>query len=163
MSKQNSFDWALWFQWMVVSAAAWVIGRYLFPSLATVTIGLALGTLQWFLLKSRIEDAWWWIVASAFGWAIGSVLLILLIPESFDVFAGLILGLSLGTFQWIVLSRFVHWSGWWIIVNIIAWTTGMALFPGIILTGVIAGLITATALTVMFMYPKQKELPREDS
>jgi hypothetical protein len=163
MSDQNSFDWAFWFQWMVISAAAWLIGRYLFPSLATVTIGLALGILQWFLLKSRIDDAWWWIVASAFGWALGSVLLILLVPESFDIFAGLIIGLTLGTFQWIVLSRFVRWSGWWIIVNIIAWTTGMALFPGIVLTGVISGLITATALTIMFMYPKQQVLLREDS
>lgn len=163
MSNQNSFDWAFWFQWMVATAAAWVLGRFLFPALATVTIGLAIGILQWFLLKSRIQDAWWWIVASAFGWALGSFLVLLLIPEELDVFAGLIIGLTIGTAQWMILSRFVHWSGWWIVVNIIAWTTGMALFPGIVLTGVMAGLITATAVTLMFKNPKQHENLRGDS
>jgi hypothetical protein len=159
MSNQNPFDWAFWFQWMLATAAAWVIGRLLFPSLATVTIGLAIGILQWFLLKSRILDAWWWIVASAFGWALGSFLVLLLIPEELDVFASLIIGLSMGSAQWIVLSRFTYRSGWWIVVNIIAWTTGMALFPGIVLTGVMAGLITATAVAFMFKNPKPQEFP----
>lgn len=158
MSNHNSFDWAFWFQWMVATAAAWVIGRFLFPSLSTVIIGLAIGILQWFLLKSRIPNAWWWIVVSAFGWALGSLLVLMLIPEGLDVFAGLIFGLTTGTAQWIVLSRFVRWSGWWIVVNIIAWTTGMALFPGIVLTGVMAGLITATAVTLLFKNPKEYEI-----
>jgi hypothetical protein len=48
-------------------------------------------------------------------------------------------------------------------VNIIAWTTGMALFPGIVLTGVMAGLITATAVTLMFKNPKQQEVLSGDS
>lgn len=155
MSIQISFDWAFWFQWMVSTATGWVIGSLLFPSLATVTIGVALGVLQWFILKSKIEDAWWWIVATAFGWGVGSVIVLLVLPETLDLLAGIVFGLTLGLAQWIVLSRFVRWSGWWIVANVIAWTTAMGLFPGFILPGVIAGLITATAIAWLFTFPKE--------
>jgi hypothetical protein len=157
MTKSSSFDWAFWFQWMVATAAGWVIGTLLFPGLATVTIGVALGVLQWFLLKSWIREAWWWIVATAFGWALGSLIFLLFFPEEMVVAAGLVFGLTTGLAQWIVISRFVRWSGWWVIASVVAWTTGIALFPGIVLPGVIAGLISATAIAWLFTFPKVPE------
>ena len=96
-------------------------------------------------------------MATAFGWGLGSFLTLLLLPEDLDALAGLLLGLSTGLSQWIVLSRFVRWSGWWIVANVIAWTTATGLFPGLFLPGVMAGLITATVITWLFLFPKLLE------
>lgn len=117
-----------------------------------------MGILQWLILQRRLQNAWWWILATTLGWMVGSIIIILLLPEGMDFTAGLILGLTMGSAQWLVLRQEIHWSGWWIVINIIAWTSGFALLPGIILSGVIAGLITATALELLFRYPKPEEV-----
>lgn len=156
--KAFSIDWSLWFQWLMATSIGWVLGRFLLPNLAFVVIGLAMGILQWLILQRRLQNAWWWILATTLGWMVGSIIIILLLPEGMDFTAGLILGLTMGSAQWLVLRQEIHWSGWWIVINIIAWTSGFALLPGIILSGVIAGLITATALELLFRYPKPEEV-----
>jgi hypothetical protein len=155
--KISSFDWALWFQWLMATSIGWVLGRFLLPNLAFVVIGIALGILQWLILQQRFQNAWWWIVATALGWTLGSVITIVALPAGMDFTAGVILGTTTGAAQWLILRREVHWSGWWIMVNVIAWTTGLAFLPGIFLTGVMAGLITATALVLLLRYPKSIE------
>ena len=153
-AANQSFDWALWFQWIMATAVSWILGRFLFPNLSIVTIGIALGVLQWFLLQHRFRKAWHWILATALGWTLGASLILLAIPEGMDFLAGLVTGVTTGTAQWLVLRREVHWAGWWIVINIVAWTAGMALLPGVFLTGVIVGLITATALALLLTSPK---------
>jgi hypothetical protein len=152
--RTHSFDWALWFQWMMATTVAWVLGRFLLPNLAYVAIGIALGVLQWFVLQKWIRDAWRWIPVTMLGWWLGTVIILLLVPTGMDFLAGVVTGTILGAAQWLVLRREVHWSGWWILINIVAWTTGYALLPGVLLTGVIAGLITATCMGLLLLYPK---------
>jgi hypothetical protein len=139
---------------MMATAVAWVLGRLLLPNLAFVVIGIALGVLQFFVLQHRLRRAWRWIPATILGWWLGAVIVTFLLPSSMDFLAGVITGLSLGVAQWLVLRRELAWSAWWIVVNIVAWTTGYALLPGVLLTGVMAGLITGTALGLLLMLPR---------
>ena len=75
-------------------------------------------------------------------------------PKDMDFLAGMIIGITTGTAQWLVLRNQVYWAGWWILINIVGWTTGMALLPGLMLTGVMAGVVTGFALALLLRYPK---------
>jgi hypothetical protein len=65
-----------------------------------------------------------------------------------------------------VLRRELHWAGWWIIFSIMGWTTGLTLFPGLMLTGTLAGLLTGLALEILSRHPMLKtgdvQNPRPD-
>lgn len=142
----------------MATTLGWILGRFLLPNLAFITIGIGLGILQWFTLQHRIRKAWRWIVATAVGWISGSTLILALLPDGADFLAGVILGVTTGIAQWFVLRSELYWAGWWIIINVVAWTTGMALLPGVLLTGVMAGAITGFALILLIRYPKPLEL-----
>jgi hypothetical protein len=163
MSEPNvlSFDWALWFQWIMATTLGWVLGRFLLPNLAFAMIGIAMGILQWFILQHHIRKAWQWIFATALGWLLGSILLFSVVPTDLDFVAGVVMGLTTGTAQWVILRREFFWSGWWIVINVVAWTTGMALLPGLLLTGVIAGVITGVAIGLLLQNPKPPLSPEE--
>lgn len=65
--------------WILSSALGWAAGQglaLLFPPLEgklllMTTIGAALGFGQWLILRWQIYRAWWWIVLSTLGWAVG--------------------------------------------------------------------------------------------
>jgi hypothetical protein len=156
MSEPNMlpFDWGLWFQWIMATTLGWVLGRFLLPNLAFVTIGLALGILQWLVLQHRLRKSWQWIIATTLGWLLGSTVSLLAIPTGMDFLAGLVVGITTGTAQWLILRREVYLAGWWIVINIVAWTTALALLPGILLTGVIASVITSIAIGLLLRFPK---------
>lgn len=153
-SKFIEFDWAFWFQWIMATTLGWVLGRFLLPNLAFVVIGIALGVLQWFVLREYIRKSWQWIIATIVGWTAGSTLVLLLVADGAEFLAGVILGCTVGTAQWLVLRREVQWNGWWLIINVVAWTTGMALLPGLLSTGAMIGAITGIALGLLLQYPK---------
>ncbi|MBN1146784.1 MAG: hypothetical protein JXA78_05985 [Anaerolineales bacterium] len=152
--KTLSFDWALWFQWIMATTVGWILGRFVFPNLALVVIGIGIGVLQWFVLQHRIQKAWRWIPATVLGWLVGTAVILFLVQDGMEFFAGVVVGLTTGTAQWFILRREVHWSAWWIAISIVGWTTGMALLPGVILTGVMAGVVTGVALELLMRYPK---------
>jgi hypothetical protein len=145
----------LWFLWIMATSVGWVLGRLLLPNLAPVTTGLAIGILQWFILQRRFKQAWKWILATTIGWAAAAAINFAAVPAGMDFLEGLLVGVSVGTAQWLILRREVQWAGWWIVINIIAWTTGLAFLPGLISTGAMVGLITATALALLLNVPKQ--------
>jgi len=147
-------DWALWFQWIMATTVGWVLGRFLFPNLAAVTIGIALGIMQWFVLQHRIRNSWRWILVTIAGWTLGSTIVLGFPASGFELFGGLVIGGTTGLAQWFILRSEYHWSAWWIIINIVGWTTGMALLPGLFLTGIEIGVLTGTALTLLSRYPK---------
>ena len=45
-------------------------------------------------------------------------------------------------------------AGWWIVINIIAWTTGLTLMPGFLLTGAMAGALTGLAMDLFCAIPR---------
>lgn len=151
--KILAFDWFFFFQWLMATTLGWILGRFLLPNLAFATIGIGLGIFQWLILQHRISHAWQWIITTSFGWVIGSSIIMTILPDGMDFLAGLLLGIGVGVVQWLILRREVHWAAWWIVINIVAWTTGMAFFSGILLTGVIVGLITGFALELLLRNP----------
>jgi len=160
MDRQSlgPFDGALWFLWIMATTVGWVLGRFLLPNISYLVIGIAIGILQWFVLQHRIRKAWQWILATSAGWALGSLVILFMVPQGMDFLAGVVAGLATGTAQWLVLRREIQWSGWWVIMNVVAWTTGMALLPGILLTGTMVGAITGIALALLLRFPKPVEI-----
>lgn len=103
-----------------------VVGAMLMTPILTGIVGAVFGTSQWVLLRRRLENARWWIPASAAGLGIGlagGVVLVeqvgraltggqvnvrlLSVPARAGSMAvvGLVSGLALGAAQWWVLRR----------------------------------------------------------
>ena len=150
-----SFDWALWFQWVVATTLGWIVGGFLVAGIDLLATGIAVGVLQGFILQPRIARAWRWMLATAIGWAVGALIIIGLLPDALDFLGGVILGLTCGFAQWLILRENVHWAGWWMPISIAGWTTGFTLLPGLFLTGMLAGAVTGVALELLLRYPKQ--------
>ncbi len=142
----------------MATTLGWILGRFLLPNLAFVTVGIGLAVLQWLVLQHRIRKSWRWMVATALGWLLGSTLIQAFLPEGMDFVAGVIIGITTGTAQWLVLRSELDWAGWWIVISVVAWTTGMALLSGVMLTGVMAGAITGLALILLIRFPKPQRV-----
>jgi hypothetical protein len=37
---------------------------------------------------------------------------------------GIVLGLTTGAAQWLILRRELNWAGWWIALSVMGWVTG---------------------------------------
>jgi hypothetical protein len=156
ISKILSFDWALWFFWIMATTWGWLLGGLILPTLAMVIAGGLVGIFQWLVLQSRLVRAWRWIVATGLGWLAGYFITLLLFPQELESLVGAVMGLTTGLAQWAILRREFQFSGWWVIFSIIGWTTGLTLLPGILLTGTMAGVLTGICLEVLLRFPKPK-------
>ena len=155
MSSQTlpQFDWTLWLQWLAVTAFGWILGGVLLPGLAPVAGGLVIGVLQWVVLRQRLPQAGWWILASGVGWAGGWTIVITLAPPEFGILTTTVLGAAMGTTQWLLLQRHFYRAGWWIVVSALGWTAGLALLTGPLLVGAVAGAVTGITLELLLRYP----------
>lgn len=160
-NSTRSFDWSLWFLWTMATTVGWVLGRFLLPSLAWIIIGIGLGVMQSLALQHRIPRTWRWLIATAAGWTIGALLIPPFNAEGQEFIVGMILGLTTGFCQWLILRKEVNLAGWWIVIMLVGWTSGLALLPGILLTGVIAGAVTGFGLELLLRVPKQKPIETE--
>ena len=156
MTDRNkaSFDWVLWFQWMMATTVGWFLGGVLVPGIGLLTSGIGIGIFQWMILINRLELAWRWMIATVIGWSLGWVINLVAVPEEFYFLNGISLGIATGLAQFFVLRGETQLSAWWIIVTAVGWMSGIALFPGVILPGLIAGGVTGIALELLFRYPK---------
>ena len=98
-------------------------------------LGAAIGFTQWLMLRQHVHKAGWWVPASAVGWIIwclGIVIATALtqsngtasevrLANNIIVIAAGAIGLTVGVSQWIVLRRRVRSSGWWILASIVGW------------------------------------------
>jgi hypothetical protein len=156
ISKILSFNWALWFFWIMATTLGWLFGGLILPGLAIVTSGILVGIFQWLVLQGRILRPWRWIVATSLGWVAGYLISFYALPEELQ---GIVIGLTTGFAQWTVLRGTVQWSGWWIVFSVIGWTTGLTLLPGILLTGTMAGAFTGIPLEILLRFPNAKATP----
>jgi hypothetical protein len=163
ITKILSFDWALWFFWIVATTLGWFLGKLILPGLTLITSGFFVGIFQALVLQDRIQHPWRWIVATTAGWTAGYLIMFFGIPGQFEIINGVVIGLTTGIAQWVVLRREVQWAGWWIIFSIMGWTTGLTLFPGVMLTGTMAGLLTGFALEILLRHPKLKAIGNQTS
>ncbi|HEY61314.1 MAG TPA: hypothetical protein G4N95_01550 [Anaerolineae bacterium] len=145
----RKFDWFFWVQWIFASLLGWIIGSLFFGDLG---VGIALGILQWLILRTRLSNAWLWIIMTAIGWGFGSLIILLVLPPHISVVPNIMLGLSIGFFQWLVLRKQVYQAWWWILVNGFAWAFSLLGYWGIIFVGGSVGLLTGITLELMVRY-----------
>jgi hypothetical protein len=139
-----------WLLWIAANAVAWLtfaLGysrpaieamRLMLPMTTEATwtavrvqivlngavMGGALGIAQWLVLRWRLSTSAWWVVASAFGAAVG-VGLHHTFELNINVFrsgvhtalAGGIVGLGLGLAQALVLRLQVRQASWWVLAS----------------------------------------------
>jgi hypothetical protein len=150
-TKSETMDWALWFYWIMATTLGWLIGNFFFKGIPVIISGVIIAALQWSVLFKRIQKAWQWIILSSFGWIGGYILFIIFVP-SMNFLVGPVLGGSVGILQWLLLRKEVHWAGWWIIISILAWTTGLVLMPGALTSGSLPGALTGLTLVILFRF-----------
>lgn len=99
------------------------LGVYTFIPIAGLLIGLS----QYGLLRRFLPHMGWWVVATIGGWLLGVFLI--LIPGwlswtsplfSLDL-VFIVMGLSIGVGQWLLLRRCLLHAGWWIGANVVGW------------------------------------------
>lgn len=170
----------LWFSWFFASILGsllgWLIGwqgSFFVPgALSTIVLGALMGTslgiMQWLVLRGHINQASWWVPASAAGWAAGFTIGVSLAHSlslagiEFGVTVGVITGAFLGLSQWLVLRNHVTQAGWWVLASIFAWASGLLYYqPGVswigALYGTLTGMVTGLALLWLFYRPVSDE------
>jgi hypothetical protein len=65
----------------------------------------------------------------------------------------MLIGVTTGAAQWLILRGEIRWSGWWIAVSAVAWAVGISVLPGVMLSGTMAGLITGIGLELLLLNP----------
>ena len=151
--KLFSFDWKLWFLWIMATTLGWLVTNFLAIGVSYFAAGFAISLLQGFVLQGRIKNNFRWVVAGTIGWAIGWLIVLFAVPSGLEIINGLVVGLAMGIAGWLVLRHEVHWAGWWIILSIVGWITGLALVPGFLSTGSMAGALTGIALELLLRNP----------
>jgi hypothetical protein len=145
-------DWALWFSWIMASTVGWAAAHLLFSGIPTIIAGAAIAALQSLVLRGHIKNPWRWGVFSTLGWSAASILATVLLPTNNSALLGPLSGLCLGIPQWLILKKEVQWAGWWIIMSLIGWTSGLTLLPGLLTSGALPGAWTGLTLIILLKY-----------
>ena len=151
-TKSDSLDWALFFYWIMATTLGWLTGRMFFQGIPIVISGVAIAGFQWTVLYKRIPGSWRWAVYSAIAWIVGYILFVILFPEEMGFLFGSIRGAILGVVQWFILKEEFDFAGWWIVISMLAWMTGLFLVPGLLSSGALPGALTGLALIILFRF-----------
>jgi hypothetical protein len=151
-SKTETLDWAFWFYWIMATTMGWLLGSIFFTGIPVIMSGALVSALQWAVLHRRIRKAWRWALHGSAGWIVGYILYVILSANNLVVPAGTLIGMTVGIAQWALLRRELSWAGWWIIVSIVAWTTGLEIIPGMLTSGALPGALTGLTLVILFRY-----------
>jgi hypothetical protein len=98
--------------------------------------GLLTGVFQFGLLRRYLPRMGWWVLATAGGWLLGMLLIVISnrlrwTNSSINLdFVFLVMGLSIGVGQWLVLRRCLPQTGWWIGANVVGWGLVALITPG---------------------------------
>ncbi len=157
VQPRTTFDWVLWFQWLLATTLGWVLGLVLGGE---VGIGLFVGLAQWLVLRRYLSGAGWWILASTIGWFLGWAIITsgLIVPPGgglvASMIAGAVFGLTMGVAQWIILRNWVNVAGMWMLLSVPGWTLGLLGLLGMLLVGVVVGVITGFGLDFLLRFPR---------
>ena len=136
----------------MATTLGWLAGNLFFEGIPVIVSGVAIAAFQWAVLYKRIHKAWRWMVISSLGWIAGDILAVIILPADLSLLSGPIIGGVTGILQWILLRREIDWAGWWIIISVLAWTTGLTLVPGLLTSGSLPGALTGLALVILFRF-----------
>jgi hypothetical protein len=155
----KSMDWAFWFYWIMATTIGWMVGQMFFSGIPIIVSGVAISVLQGVVLYQRIHKSWRWSVISGLSWIIGYILHLILFSSNAGNLVGPMIGATVGISQWLLLRKEFDWAGWWIIICILAWTSGLTTMPGLISSGTLPGALTGITLVILFRFsspPKQQ-------
>lgn len=123
-------------------------------------VSLLTGALQYVLLRPYLGHMGWWVLATVAGWHLG--ILLIAVPGWLGWVGAplnnlklifLLMGLSIGAVQWLVLRRRLARAAWWIAANVLGWallaaiTRGTSLNQyGLLTLGFLPGCTTAGML-----------------
>ena len=177
-----------WVRWAVASALGLTVGftayfilvvgappeqdlilKTLVSAMGGAILGAAVGGAQLFVLRSEVSGMNRWMVANLAGGAIGGIIALPLANAVGDatgfnmaVFAGsIVLGLSLGIAQVIILRQYLSGSGWWALAHAAGIPFGWALGRGLgesVYNLVVGGVgeftarVIATLITVILFF-----------
>jgi hypothetical protein len=109
-----------------------------------LVMGVAVGALQWLVLRWHVPGINRWAIFTGLGFALGTF--------AFWAFMGLGVGLT----QWLLLRRDLNKTQWWLVVNAVAWPvgyllggTGGALLGSALGSAVVGGLIGSILIGVI--------------
>jgi hypothetical protein len=153
----ESLDWAFWFYWIMASTLGWLAGSLFFSAIPIVISGVAIAAFQWAVLYKRIQKAWRWAIFSSLAWIVGYILFVVSLPGEMGYLLGPLLGGMIGIVQWIILRKELDWTGWWLIVSILAWTTGLTVMPGLLSSGALPGALTGLTLVILFRFSEPRK------
>ena len=152
-------DWAFWFYWIIATTVGWMVGEMFFSGLPVIVSGVAVFALQGVVLYERIHKSWRWAVLGSAGWIVGYILYVLVFSSNTGVLIGPVVGGAAGLAQWFLLRREFSWTGWWIIISMLAWLTGLTIMPGLLTSGALPGTLTGLTLVILFRYSPPQERP----
>ncbi len=101
---------------------------YLFIYPFVPIMGLLMGLIQFGLLRRYLPHMGWWVLATTGGWLLGALLILIsgwlniLTYESLYIeLRFIVMGLSIGVVQWLLLRRRLPRAGWWVGANVVGW------------------------------------------
>jgi hypothetical protein len=158
-TASDRMDWALWFYWIMATTLGWLLGSLLFNGIPVIIAGVAVAAFQWAVLYQRIHKAWRWLIVTSLGWIVGYIIYVVFFSQSFGFLLGPVMGAAAGIAQWFLLRKAVDWAGWWIIISILAWTTGLTMIPGLLSSGALPGALTGLTLVILsrFSSPEKNQ------
>lgn len=145
--QQIEIGWHFWVQWVFGTGVGFLL------SLLVVEIGVrpyigavhgaiggtAIAIAQWLVLRQRVSQIGWWILATVVSWVfiggsgLGALGWIAPRTEQIGIRAfygfldGAMVGAFLGLGQWFVLRRYVSKAGWWIVATTVSWAIALPL------------------------------------
>lgn len=135
---------------------------YLGISVFVPAVGLLTGILQYGLLRRYLPRMGWWVLATTGGWLLGVFLIAIpgwlhLTQEPMNLdLAFILMGLSIGVGQWLLLQRHLPRATWWIAANVVGWglvallTVGNSIGQfGLFTLGLLPACATAAALALL--------------
>ena len=135
---------------------------YLFMYPFIPIAGLLTGLLQYGLLRRYLPRMGWWVLATTAGWLLGVFLIVISgwlnfwTYESFEIdVAFIVLGLSIGVGQWLLLRQRLPRAAWWVVANVVGWgllglITGNTLDQfGLLALGFVPTCVTAVILGLL--------------
>jgi hypothetical protein len=137
-------------------------------------MSLAIAMPQWLVLHSKVNHAYWWLLATTLGGLVGGPASMKIawdlsihyeeVVDLFTMFA-ILRGTTTGIAQWIFLRTQIPQAGWWVIATSIAWyaslTIGFNLAKKVAfitpsaMLGVCYGLITGIAMFLLLRMKNQ--------
>ena len=146
--------------YIVVDGVRHITEDYLSSYIYIPLVGLLTGFLQYLLLRRYLPRMGWWVFATAGGWLVGLLLAFGLLKKWKSSFADIdvvfvLLGLSIGVGQWLLLRRRLSHAAWWIGANLVGWGL-LILLPGnsigqfgLLVLGLVPACVTAVALALL--------------